>query len=259
MKEETIIKFLKSDYKRAFERFSEALLNIIYPEDVKCIFCNEELMGFNDYPFCKHHKEQFQFIMGYTCIRCGRQINSEEHSHQKRCKYCIGEPMYYKNAITMTYYEGPIKHLLYKLKYGHQTYVTKFIARMMYEKIESDEYDYIIPVPIHKKREIKRGFNQSYLIAKHLSKLSVIQVEKDIISKTQNTPYLSKLSKEERKEILKQAFKITRTSKIKNKRLLLIDDIFTTGATVNAISKELSKLEPKSITVITFAVGDYTK
>ena len=132
--------------------------------------------------------------------------------------------------------------------------MSKYISQIMIEKLdlENIKFDYILFVPLHKKRMRKRGVNQAEKIAKSLSKLINISVV-DNIERIYNTERLYKLNKDEREKELKNVF-VLKDSKheLKNKNILLVDDIFTTGATVNEISKLLKLKNVNKVYVMTF-------
>lgn len=132
--------------------------------------------------------------------------------------------------------------------------MAKNIASIMKEKLDTQDihYDYILYVPLHKKRERKRGFNQSKVIAKYLGKIDDVKVL-DCIYRQKNTTKLFKLANEERSKELKNAFVFYNSINLcKNKNVLLVDDIFTTGSTANEISKMLKLRGVERIYVCTF-------
>ena len=118
---------------------------------------------------------------------------------------------------------------------------------------ETKIYDIIIPVPISKKRKKERGYNQSLLIARKISSKEKIKLGDKVISKVKNNNTQSKLNKEERAENVKNVYKITKDKEIINKNILLIDDIYTTGATLNECSRMLKQAGAKKIDVLTIA------
>lgn len=129
-----------------------------------------------------------------------------------------------------------------------------YIVEIMIDKlsIENINFDYILYVPLHKKRERKRGFNQSKIIANQLGKELGIEVL-DILERSKNTRRLFELDEKERKQELKNVFKISKDiENYTNKNILLIDDIFTTGSTVNEISKLLKLNGINEVYIFTF-------
>lgn len=117
------------------------------------------------------------------------------------------------------------------------------------------KYDIILVVPISKKREKERGYNQSELIAKEISKIISVKIEKKILYKVKNTKPQSTLNKQQRQENAKGAYIAKNTSKIENKKILIIDDIYTTGNTVSECAKMLTEkgIKRNNIGILTIA------
>lgn len=143
----------------------------------------------------------------------------------------------------------------YKFKDKHYLYKTfvNFILKeeKLFKILES--YDMIIPVPISKKRDKQRGYNQSYLIGKEISKRIRIKCENRCLIKNKNIIEQSKLNKEQRKLNIQNAYIIKNKEIIKNKKIILIDDIYTTGSTVNECCKMLIRDQVQKILVLTLA------
>ena len=119
------------------------------------------------------------------------------------------------------------------------------------EKIKT--YDTIIPVPISTKRKMQRGYNQSFLIAKEIAKSLNLEIINNCLYKNKNIIEQSKLNKEDRQKNIQGVYKLIDKKKLKNKKILLIDDIYTTGSTVNECSRTLRQAEIKEIGVFTIA------
>ena len=159
--------------------------------------------------------------------------------------------------IYMFKYEGLIRRLILQYKFQEKSYLYKTIVnfllnnKKMFEIIKT--YDTIVPVPISKKRKKQRGYNQSYLIAKDIANIVGINLENRVLFKTKNIIEQSKLNKEDRLENIKGVYEIINTKKILNKRILLFDDIYTTGSTVNECCRMLKKANPGKIGVLTIA------
>ena len=184
------------------------------------------------------------------CIKCGKPIinYSLEEQSIDGCSYCLNKSFYFDKVISCVEYTEISKKIVFGLKYNNKTYLSKYIATIMKEKLdlENIKFDYILFVPLHKKRLRQRGFNQAEKIAMDLSKIVDIPT-------VDNTKRLYKLGKEERINELKNAFVIKENIiDLKNKNVLLVDDIFTTGSTVNEISKILKINGVNKVFVSTF-------
>lgn len=231
------------------------MLDFIYPENISCIICDKPIKKLNTYSLCKDCFSELHFILD-GCIKCGKPITNYSLEEQlvEGCSYCLKKGFYFDKVISCIEYNNTSKKIIFKLKYTNKTYMSRYIASIMKEKldIESIKFDYILFVPIHKKRLRKRGFNQAEKIAKYLGNLTEKEIV-DCISRKNNTKMLHKLNKEERVKELKNVFKAKpMISKIRNKSILLVDDIFTTGSTVNEISKLLKLSGVNKVYVMTF-------
>ena len=165
---------------------------------------------------------------------------------------------YFKKHLYIFKYEGIIKERLIKYKFNEKNYIYKaFVKFMLKNKKICDflkNYDIIIPVPIHTKRRMERGYNQSALIAKEISKeIQKIDYLEDVLIKKINNKPQSTKNKSERKNNVIGAYYMKNKEKINNKKILLLDDIYTTGNTVNECCKILQSANPKCIDVITIA------
>jgi competence protein ComFC len=155
-------------------------------------------------------------------------------------------------------YQGIIRQKILQYKFGEKTYISECFTKIILndEKICRflKNYDIIIPVPISKKRKKKRGYNQSELIAKKIAKqMKNLKYTSKVLYKTKDTIPQSVLDKDKRIENIKGAYYIKNEQILKNKKVLLIDDIFTTGSTVNECSKILKQVGVKEIGIFTLA------
>ena len=193
---------------------------------------------------------------GYLCKECEKSIK-EYYIEQKvfvkdiRSKYKMCKTMH------LLKYEGLVRKLLIDYKFSDKSYLYKTFC----EIIKNDKktldfiksYDIIIPVPIHKKRMKTRGYNQSELIARELAKICGNKMYTDVLIKIKSNKAQSTLNKEERENNAKNVYKLCKLEKINNKKVLILDDIYTTGATVKECALELSKATVKEIGIFTVA------
>lgn len=239
---------------KTFNNIVDIVLDFIYPENISCIICNKPISKINTYSICKSCFDELHFILD-GCVKCGKPIinHTLELQDIQGCSYCLNKNFYFDKAISCIEYDETSKKLILGLKYNKKTYISKYIAEIMKEKIdlENIKADYISCVPLHRKRFRKRGYNQSQKIAKELSKLMKLEVV-DLIERDHYTRRLYNLSKREREKELKNAFSLKSNVDVKNKYILLIDDIFTTGSTTNEISKILKLSGVSKIYVMTF-------
>lgn len=207
------------------------LLKLIYPD--VCAFCN------------KIQKESL-------CKKCEEKIKKYKKDIVIRSKN-----NYFEELISIFKYEGVIREKIIQYKFQDKSYIYNTFAKIILknEKVCGllKKYDIIIPVPIHRKRKLQRGYNQTQLIAKEIAKNIDIKLCDDVLVKSKNTIAQSKLNKNKRKQNIKGAFKVLDLERIQGKNILLFDDIFTTGSTVNECSKILKKAGAKTVGVLTIA------
>ncbi|MEF9992194.1 MAG: ComF family protein [Peptostreptococcaceae bacterium] len=235
------------------------LIELVYPSNISCIICNKSISKENIYSLCKDCFKELNFIND-GCIKCGKTIINHAVEEIKveqlleGCHACLNKNYYFDKAIGCIEYDDLSKKIIFGFKYNNKTFMARYIANIIKDKLENEsiEYDYILYVPLHRKRERKRGFNQSKIIANKLAKITDKKVI-DCIYRNKNTLRLFKLANDERAKELKNAFKLSDDICIcKNKKVLLIDDIFTTGSTANEISKLLKIRNIDTIYVCTF-------
>lgn len=188
------------------------------------------------------------------CIKCKNKI--EKLAIFQMTKENLKEG-YFQELIAIFPYEGIIRQLLLTYKFHEKSYMyvcfVNFILKnkKIFEKLQS--YDTIVPVPISKKRMKERGYNQSLLIARKISRELNISLQANCLVKTRNIIEQSKLNKEQRKENIQNVYELKNGEILNNKRILLIDDIYTTGSTANECAKILQHAKPKKIDVLVVA------
>jgi ComF family protein len=206
-----------------------------------------------------------ELIYPTTCGIC-EEINKEglcQNCELKLKEYEINKISYVKKQnfdvlINILEYKNLVRDKMIQYKFGDKAYLYKFFSKIILknEKICRilKKYDIIIPVPIHKKKKSTRGYNQSYLIARELAKnIDNLQLEADILHKVVNTQSQSLLTKAEREKSIIGAFEVKNKEKIIDKKIILLDDIYTTGSTANECSKVLKQNGASEILVLTIA------
>ena len=208
-------------------------MNLIYPP--KCGICGK---------ICKES----------LCKKCEKKLESNTIWEIKENQ---NPYIFFEELISIFKYEGIIRDKIIDYKFNEKSYLYKTFTifllknKKVFEKIQS--YDTIIPVPISEKRKNTRGYNQSLLISREISKKTGIKLQEKNLIKIKNTIEQSKLDKEEREKNVQNVYQIKNEEILKNKKILLLDDIYTTGNTVNSCCKILKKAKPKKIGVIVIA------
>ncbi len=229
----------------------EYLMDLLYPERA-CTVCDTPLK--DKRLLCDVCKEEYQIKEENRCDICGRPLPEEK----RVCEDCKREGKIIQNTAVF-FYKGEVKAALYRYKYGKNRYLGRRFAEIMAkEKAEAiKDADILIPVPIHRRRLYKRTFNQSEILAKYISKETGIPFYYDVAVRAKYTDYLANHTKEERKEILKDCFSVKKEEFVAGRRILLIDDIYTTGSTMEELGRLLLKQGAVSVKSMTVAVTEY--
>lgn len=222
---------------------------LLYPQHIKCIFCGNEIRIQNAYDLCENCNKTAPRILNNFCIRCGQPHPKEGTG---LCLSCSTANFYFEKARSSLKFEGNTQKAIHKFKYARYKFLAKPFAEFLFDTFQSNDWDIdlIAYVPLYPTREKSRGYNQSKLLAEELSKLTHIPVFHDIV-RLKDTPTQTHLSRRERKKNVEDCFKVNQKSKIKDKNILLIDDVFTTGSTCDAISKQLKTSHAGKVYVLT--------
>ena len=216
---------------------------MLFPDDIKCIVCGREIAP-NRYGLCDSCK---LMINDNFCLRCGRhKIGIGDY-----CNECGGQSLNFDEARSAVSYDGKAKNLVYRLKYGNAKYLANSLSQYLLDVLLFTDWhaDCITFVPIHKSRQKLRGYNQAELLARFLAERVDLPC-KTLLEKSVKTPNQARLSKAERMENLKGSFRSVGTPP---EHVILIDDVMTTGSTVNECSAVLKKAGAKVVYVLTFA------
>lgn len=204
--------------------------------------------------------EKFHFANKKTCEKCGKILLDD--SFFNCCKDCRTENHDFDKGYTCLMYGLMERKVLKRFKYCGESYMKDKLSKLLYDrlKIELDKgllCDYIAFVPIHKRKKAERGYNQAELLAKGLSKITGIECLSKILVRDKYTVPMSGLDKQMRKINLKEAFSINEEWKgeIEGKNILLIDDIYTTGATADCCSILLKEEGATMVYLLTLMAG----
>ncbi len=236
---------------------ADALLDIVYPR--RCAICDSVLKLGNDEGICKKCKQKVEYVTEPFCKKCGKPLADDTEEYCGDCQKKVTSYRYGRAAFVYNkYMRKSIARFKYHDRMEYAGYYAKEIYRVMGEDIISLGAELLVPVPIHKSRYKKRGYNQAYLIAKHLGELMNIPVADDYISRIKHTAPQKELSASERKTNVSDAFVITEKSKELYRNIncvIIIDDIYTTGSTIEACSRTLICAGVKAIYYVCICIG----
>lgn len=233
--------------------FIRAVLDFLFPP--LCHICRSFIPDAGELHVCTLCRDGLPLLHSPLCTVCGIPFIGAGSDHT--CGKCQTQPPYFDTARAHFLYEGAPRELIHYLKYNQKTHLRRPLALLALEGltgfITTRMPDVIIPVPLHRSRLQSRGFNQAVLLGEMFSSRLSIPIMVDGLARIRETEPQIKLSAEERSNNVKGAFAVKRGGELSGKRVLLLDDVMTTGSTVNECAKVLKKAGAASVVVITVA------
>jgi len=236
-----------------FERYLDmttvrSIVDIMYPN--RC-WCCDRLMAKNDPGFCALC-EHTVIEQPHCCARCGAPIESSDQQTIPRCGPCQYKP---NKALAYCWwameYGGAIQKAIQKMKFGRQWTLAVELAQLMQPHPQQQqlilEWDAVVPVPMHWRTRMVRGFNQSTMLARAIASRLHIPVLIGSLNKHRHTARQTTLSAKQRTTNLAGVFSINKPDTIAKKRLLLVDDVVTTGTTIQACARTLKAANARSV------------
>lgn len=235
-------------------KIKKTLLELLYPKSAKCCICGSTARE----AVCSSCLTALEYLEGRVCLKCGKGL--EEDYPDNTCPDCKGDHKHFELAFSCFSYRDRGKDIIHKLKYEGCRDAAYVLARLMYRKLRDENVSFqaVVPVPIHKSKLETRGFNQAELIAERISQLSGTDFW-DCLLRTKETTEQFKLDKIHRMLNVHDAFcKNMMYNGVKYDDIVLVDDVYTTGSTVNECSRILKQHGVQRIYVITAATGSNT-
>lgn len=238
-----------------FSRTATAALDLIYPRI--CVGCGCPV-GYDGHLLCGKCLLTLSVIHAPFCRHCGDPVAGHVE-HDYLCSYCKRRPPSFRAARSAVRYRGAAQKLIKALKYQGMTAVADdavpLLAAVVASFYSGVKFDAVLGVPLHHKRRRSRGYNQSALLANKLGRWLDVPSPQFVVYRRRNTPSQTGLSLAARNRNVSGAFAVRRPEWIEGRRVLLVDDVMTTGATVNACSRALVKAGAASVRVATVARG----
>lgn len=226
------------------------MLLLLFP--TRCPVCDDIVTPFGE-KICLGCMEKLKLLTPPWCMRCGKKLTTEE----EYCEDCKKKVHYFSRGRALYEYQS-VAPSIYRMKYGGRREYAEFfgeeMGRYLKNFIAQANPDGIIPIPLHKKRLNKRGYNQATLLANALGACVGIPVYDQILRRTKNTAPLKIQNPSERQNNLKKAF-IMLENDVKLKTILLVDDIYTTGSTIDEVTRVLKQNGVEHVYFVTLACG----
>lgn len=250
----------KKKYNSSDKRinFFSSFIDIVYPP--RCHICGKFLPYKEERSYlseiCSDCLKDFEPINSPICSICGVPFATNKGGNHI-CEDCMRKNPYYELARAPYFYSGKLKNAIQRFKYNSETHLGKTFGGLLLDFIQKMSYEMdgyiIIPVPLHKKKLRERGYNQSLLLAKVLSKRLGLELDFMSFARVRNTQSQAGLRRMDRRNNVKNAFLVKEIRAIKNKKILLVDDVFTTGVTLNECAKSLKQSGAAKIMCVTLA------
>ncbi|MDP8243887.1 MAG: ComF family protein [Candidatus Hinthialibacter antarcticus] len=229
----------------------QTLIDLIYPP--VCAGCGGEVAGTGP-PVCEACLLSAPRIEKPLCQTCGAP---GENPHAKHCPECPEKAHYHRARAVLDYQDKTVKKLIQGLKFHYQTGLAVPLGDLMLEGFnqyfKDEQYDAIVPVPLHRKRKRQREFNQATLLAQAIQREHNLPMIENAVMRIRHTKPQTSMTPLKRKTNVLGAFAVKDASVIQGAQLLLVDDIYTTGSTTNEIARVLIEAGAKHVDVLTLS------
>ncbi len=227
--------------------------DIVFPPE--CLACGAVLPTGGESPFCPECLSTIHYIRSPLCTCCGLPFTETGENHL--CEECVLSSPPFSIARALGKYEKTLLDVIHRFKYRGGVSAGEALGKMMatvrYDSLEPSDYSTIIPVPLHPKKLREREFNQSLILAKEISKRFSVPLEFMALKRTIPTEAQVTLSQRKRAANVKGAFEVTDRTKVEGRKILLVDDVYTTGSTVRECAAILMKNGAHKVAVLTLA------
>jgi ComF family protein len=234
------------------------LFEYLYP--TVCLACGGSFRSGGEPLLCPRCLEGLIPLSPVRCPVCAIPFHSEaalSRSPNHRCGDCRETPPYFSRTLIPFAYKGPLIKSIQRFKYHRKAALARPLSRLLIRGIvdlpRPPSVDVVVPIPLHPDRLREREFNQAALLARPLANHLKVPFMVDLLDRVLPTPQQVGLSKEERAKNVRKAFAVRRPDRIAGKRILLVDDVFTTGATLNEAAKSLKKKGAKEVVACALA------
>jgi len=225
---------------------------LLYPK--KCPLCDKTLVFLED-GVCDICEKNQPKVVAPFCMKCGKTVEDVE---QEYCADCVAIPKSFEKGYPAFSYRDGIKDAIYAFKYKNQRYYAEYfsdsILQLYKEELQQLNLDGIVPVPVHKYKKRQRGYNQAEVLADCLAKELQLPMYPSYLLRVENTNPQKELNDKIRIKNLKNAFKIGENA-IELKKVLLVDDIYTSGATIEACTRILLEAGVQKVYYTSVAIG----
>lgn len=234
-------------------KLGNALLDLALPP--RCHLCRSFIPAAGALHLCTSCHDQLPLLSSPCCSRCGQPFAGAGHDHP--CGACLLHPPPWEAARAAVLFDGGCRDLIHAFKYRHRFQLRRplglLTARLLGDFVVAANTDLLAPVPLHPRRLRQRGFNQSLLLAEILQEEWQLPLQRQLLQRIRYTTSQTELSAEQRAINLRGAFSAPHPAIVTDKRVLLVDDVFTTGATLAECSRCLLQAGAAAVLCVTVA------
>lgn len=243
------------------------LLDLVYPPSLYCISCGRIIDSSRTYSLCNDCMASVSWAAGRCCIKCGRPLSDNDPGDL--CFGCAGRektgrPFAFDKGHACAGYGAAAQSVIFALKYGGRSDIGDVLGEILYDRMTaeygdglSEIYDFVVPVPIHRDRKERRGYNHTDLMADRFCALAGMRCENSVLIRTKPTTPMKGLTPGQRASNIRGVFEVRRhrLDDVCGASVLLVDDIFTTGATVDEAARTLKECGALRVDFISFAAA----
>jgi ComF family protein len=230
----------------ALQSFGRAALDFALPP--RCAGCG--IITEDVHSFCAECWKQIEFLGDGGCLICGIPLIATEEA---TCGACLAVQPRITRTRAAVAYDDMSRGLAIRLKYGRKVAIARTMARFMAPLVGSSEDTVLVPVPLHRSRLWARGFNQSALIARELSRRLGVPANATVLRRTRRTPPLKGMSPQQRRKTVGGAFAVKDKEAVAGRRVILVDDVLTTGSTADACARALQRAGAARVELVSWA------
>ncbi|MDD2679369.1 MAG: ComF family protein [Candidatus Omnitrophica bacterium] len=237
-------------------RFIRVLRDIAYPKI--CLGCKGRLDAQSPEEYiCSRCRLKIKKNVPPFCHSCGRHLE-KDNRNKNICSACLKTKLHFDRAFSPCLYEGVLKELIHEFKYKGKAHLAGPLSRMMADFIREydfpiDYMDFIVPIPLHKAREREREFNQAEALSRHIAAEFNKGLKSSLLIRTRPTETQTGLANERRFLNMRESFRVAKDTDLKDKNVLIVDDVLTTGATSSAAAAALKGAGANIVFVLTLA------
>jgi len=245
-------------FSTSFKPWADTALSFVFPD--VCQLCAAKRATKREGYVCEDCRAQVRCIDAPFCERCGLPFEGEI-TGTFECTNCREMELHFASARSAVTAQGPVLDAIHRYKYKSQMWFEEFLTELFVpgasDWFREHPVDALLPVPLYPVKQRERGFNQAERLARRLGAAVQVPVRNDILKRVLPTPTQTRLSRSQRAENMRHAFALRREERFKGATFVLIDDVFTTGATTSACAKLLLKAGCERVTVWTVARAEY--